>query len=91
MKLILAAFKEWRIYGAWVMFWGNTIGTYGFTATVPSVIEELGYSAADAQLLTIPICKIGAACSGPRARNAVAAPSQFRFRPNTDDLLTLSG
>ena len=34
---------------------GNTIGTYGFTATVPSVIEELGYSAADAQLLTIPI------------------------------------
>ncbi|TKA44529.1 hypothetical protein B0A54_04479 [Friedmanniomyces endolithicus] len=56
MKLILASFKEWRIYGAWVMFWGNTIGTYGFTATVPSVIEELGYSAADAQLLTIPIC-----------------------------------
>ncbi|KAK0937948.1 hypothetical protein LTR29_010513 [Friedmanniomyces endolithicus] len=56
MKLIFAAFKEWRIYGAWVMFWGNTIGTYGFTATVPSVIEELGYSAADAQLLTIPIC-----------------------------------
>lgn len=34
---------------------GNTIGTYGFTATVPTVIEELGYSSANAQLLTIPI------------------------------------
>jgi cyanate permease len=55
MKHIIAAFKEPRIYGGWVMFWANTIGTYGFTATVPSVIEELGYSAANAQLLTIPI------------------------------------
>lgn len=26
---ILAAFKEWKIWGAWVMFWGNTIGVYG--------------------------------------------------------------
>ncbi|KAK3658394.1 hypothetical protein LTR56_001805 [Elasticomyces elasticus] len=54
-KMIVAAFKEPRIWGAWVMFWGNTIGTYGFTATVPTVIEELGYSSANAQLLTIPI------------------------------------
>lgn len=37
------------------MFWANTIGVYGFTATVPSVIEHLGYSSANAQLLTIPI------------------------------------
>jgi hypothetical protein len=53
------------------MFWGNTIGVYGyvigigsnifsltsfrFTATVPTVIEQLGYSSANAQLLTIPI------------------------------------
>ncbi|KAK3072726.1 hypothetical protein LTR53_006308 [Teratosphaeriaceae sp. CCFEE 6253] len=50
-KLILAAFKEPRIWGAW----GNTIGTYGFTATVPTIIEELGYSSANAQLLSIPI------------------------------------
>ncbi|KAK3674356.1 hypothetical protein LTR78_005825 [Recurvomyces mirabilis] len=55
LKQIFAAFKEPRIYGGWVMFWANTIGTYGFTATVPSVIEELGYTAAIAQLLTIPI------------------------------------
>ena len=28
---------------------------YGFTATVPTIIEGLGYTAANAQLLTIPI------------------------------------
>jgi len=52
---VLAAFKEWKIWAAVVMFWGNTIGVYGFTATVPTVIQQLGYSSANAQLLTIPI------------------------------------
>ena len=28
---------------------------YSFTATVPAVIQQLGYSSANAQLLTIPI------------------------------------
>lgn len=52
---VLEAFKEWKIYIAIVMFWGNTIGTYGFTATVPTVINQLGYTSAQAQLMTIPI------------------------------------
>jgi cyanate permease len=43
---------------------GKTLGTYinfitdthdSFTATVPAVIQQLGYSSANAQLLTIPI------------------------------------
>lgn len=34
---------------------GNTISIYGFNYTAPSVILELGYTAAQAQLLTIPI------------------------------------
>jgi MFS family permease len=55
MHHITAAFKEWKIWAAVVMFWANTIGVYGFTATVPSVIEDLGYSSANAQLMTIPI------------------------------------
>jgi hypothetical protein len=55
MHHILAAVKEKKIWGAWVMFWANTIGVYGFTATVPSVIEGLGYTSAASQLLTVPI------------------------------------
>ncbi|KAI1608295.1 major facilitator superfamily domain-containing protein [Exophiala viscosa] len=54
-KYVKAAFKEWKIFAAVVMFWANTIGVYGFTATVPSVIEGLGYSSANAQLMTIPV------------------------------------
>lgn len=55
MKHITAAFKDWKIWAAIIMFWANTIGVYGFTATVPTVIADLGYSSANAQLLTIPI------------------------------------
>lgn len=55
LRHITAAFKEWKIWAAVVMFWANTIGVYGFTATVPSVILQLGYSSANAQLMTIPI------------------------------------
>lgn len=55
MHHIKAAFSDWRIWVAIVMFWANTIGVYGFTATVPAVINGLGYTSAQAQLLTIPI------------------------------------
>lgn len=52
---IMAGLSDWKIWAATVIFWGNTVGVYGFTATVPSVINGLGYSSANAQLLTIPI------------------------------------
>lgn len=42
------ALKEWKIWAAVIMFYGNSIGVYGFTYTVPTVILELGYSAANA-------------------------------------------
>jgi len=71
-KHIKAALSEWKIWASVVMFWGNTIGVYGyvqglglfscrtntlssFTATVPTIIEQLGYDNANAQLMTIPI------------------------------------
>ncbi|KAH7383871.1 major facilitator superfamily domain-containing protein [Pyrenochaeta sp. MPI-SDFR-AT-0127] len=52
---IFAGLSDWKIWAATVIFWGNTVGVYGFTATVPSVINGLGYSSANAQLLTIPV------------------------------------
>ncbi|KAF2742359.1 MFS general substrate transporter [Sporormia fimetaria CBS 119925] len=55
MGHIKAGLSDWKVWAAVVIFWGNTCGVYGFTATVPTVIEELGYSSANAQLLTIPI------------------------------------
>ncbi|KZM22328.1 transmembrane transport [Ascochyta rabiei] len=52
---VIAGLSDWKVWAAVVIFWGNTVGVYGFTATVPTVINGLGYSSANAQLLTIPI------------------------------------
>ncbi|KIW54648.1 hypothetical protein PV05_06996 [Exophiala xenobiotica] len=52
---IKAGFKDWRVWLSIIPFWGCSIGTYGFTATVPTVVKDLGYSSANAQLMTIPI------------------------------------
>lgn len=54
-QLIKDGFKDWKVWMAIVPFWACSIGTYGFTATVPTVLKEMGYTTADAQLLTIPI------------------------------------
>lgn len=53
--LIKDGFRDWKVWLSIVPFWACTIGTYGFTATVPTVLKQLGYTTANAQLLTIPI------------------------------------
>lgn len=55
MSHVKAGFSDWRIWLAVIPFWGCSIGTYGFPATVPTVIRDMGYSSAHAQLMTIPI------------------------------------
>ncbi|KAF9878378.1 Major facilitator superfamily [Colletotrichum karsti] len=52
-------FIDWKMWAAVIVYWGNTISLYGFTYTAPSVILGLGYSATNAQLLTIPIYILG--------------------------------
>ncbi|UNI17029.1 hypothetical protein JDV02_003408 [Purpureocillium takamizusanense] len=52
---IRSAFLEWKIWVAIIIYLAHTICAYGFSYTVPTVIFDLGYSAANAQLLTIPI------------------------------------
>lgn len=49
------AFCEWRIWAATIIYSGVSIGVYGFTATVPTVVRDLGYTSAQAQLMTIPV------------------------------------
>lgn len=55
-----SAMLDWRIWFTIFIYWGNTIPLYGFTYTVPTIINELGYTSAQAQLLTIPIYTAGA-------------------------------
>ncbi|KAK3654817.1 hypothetical protein LTR22_010585 [Elasticomyces elasticus] len=58
-RYLKAALTEWKIYFAVIIYWGDAVTLYGFTYTVPSIINELGYSAANAQLLTVPIYVLG--------------------------------
>lgn len=53
------ALLEWKLWLAVFVYWGNGVTIYGFTYSAPSIILGLGYSAANAQLLTIPIYTVG--------------------------------
>lgn len=55
-KFLRAALMEWRLYFGVIAYWGNSICLYGFTYSAPSIILQLGYSAANAQLLSKYIC-----------------------------------
>jgi sugar phosphate permease len=55
-----SALTDWKIWVAVIVYWGNTISIYGFNYSAPSVINGLGYTAAQAQLLTMPIYILGA-------------------------------
>jgi sugar phosphate permease len=61
-EFLWSALREWKIWIAVVVYWGDSISSYGFTYSVPAIIRDLGYSSANAQLLTIPIHFV-AACS----------------------------
>ncbi|KAH8129262.1 MFS general substrate transporter [Trichoderma asperelloides] len=54
-RQVIAGLTDWKVWAAAFMYWATSISSYGFTYTVPTVILELGYTSANAQLLTIPI------------------------------------
>ncbi|KAK2486172.1 hypothetical protein H9L39_00099 [Fusarium oxysporum f. sp. albedinis] len=54
-QTVKSGLNDWRIYVAVIIFLANSVGIYAFSFAVPTVILELGYTAATAQLLTIPI------------------------------------
>ena len=54
-SILKAALLDYKIYLGVVMYWGNIVPMTGFNYSMPTVIYELGYSSAEAQLLTIPV------------------------------------
>ena len=49
-----------KIYLLIVMFWSNVAPNYGLKFTMPQIIKNMGYTSADAQLLTVPCYTVGA-------------------------------
>ncbi|KAL4895466.1 major facilitator superfamily domain-containing protein [Aspergillus ambiguus] len=58
-RYLKSALTDWKLYCGIVIFWGNTISLYGYTYSVPTIIQGLGYSSANAQLLTVPPYIVG--------------------------------
>ncbi|KAM0257548.1 hypothetical protein ACHAPA_011673 [Fusarium lateritium] len=69
------ALMDWKIYLGVIIYWGNS--TYGFNFSAPTIIKELGYSAAQAQLMTIPIYVVGACSTIVFARLADKRPGLY--------------
>ncbi|KAI8976613.1 MFS general substrate transporter [Trametes punicea] len=51
---IIAAFKDWRIYAAGVLYFGANCALASISAFLPTIITTFGYTNALAQLLTVP-------------------------------------
>ncbi|KZT03825.1 MFS general substrate transporter [Laetiporus sulphureus 93-53] len=51
---IIAAFMDWRIYAAGVLYFGANCALASISAFLPTIIETFGYTNALAQLLTVP-------------------------------------
>ena len=54
-KYVLDALGDWQLYAGLFMYWGIVSPLYGISYFLPTIINQLGYTAATAQLLTIPV------------------------------------
>jgi sugar phosphate permease len=52
---VKSAFADWKIWALMVIYSGVSIGVYGFTSILPTIVNGLGYTSATAQLMTIPV------------------------------------
>jgi hypothetical protein len=58
--IFLSVLTDWKIYCLVVVFWSNVVPNYGLKFTMPTIMVNMGYENAAAQLLTIPAYTVGA-------------------------------
>jgi sugar phosphate permease len=78
-QYIKAAFQDWQVYVAAVMNIGIGVPLFGISLFLPTIVNELGYTATTAQLLTVPIYSAAAVCSVTTAYFSDRAQSRFPF------------
>lgn len=57
------AFKEYKIWMCAFIYASDAVATYGLSFSLPTIIRQLGYTSASAQLLTIPVYVFAAICT----------------------------
>lgn len=53
-KFVLHAFTDWKVWAFSFMYIGSLMPVYAFSLFSPTLIKNLGYTAAEAQLLSVP-------------------------------------
>lgn len=61
-KYVIQALKDWKAYVGCLLFFGTSIPVYGLSFTMPTIVNNLGYSAARAQGMTAPPYLFGCLC-----------------------------
>lgn len=51
---------DWQLYLQAIVFWSDTVASYGLKFTMPSIIQSMGFTSTNAQLLTAPPYTCGA-------------------------------
>lgn len=55
MKYIWMSFKDWKTWVGMMVYAGCDMPLYAFSLFLPSIINQLGYTATPANLLTVPV------------------------------------
>lgn len=59
-RVFLSVLTDWKIYLLVLAFWSNVTPNYGLKFTMPQIMKNMGYTSANAQLMTIPAYTVGA-------------------------------
>jgi MFS family permease len=59
-KILLSVLTDWKILLAILIYWSNTAPNFGIKVNMPSIMKTMGYTSANAQLMTIPPYFVGA-------------------------------
>ncbi|CAI6097462.1 unnamed protein product [Clonostachys chloroleuca] len=68
--------KDWKVYLLTIMSWSNAAPNYGLKFSMPSITQGMGFTSANAQLMTIPPYMCGAISSYALSRLA----DKFKWR-----------
>lgn len=59
-RALVAVLVDWKIYLLILANWSNAVPNYAMKFTMPQIVQNMGFTSAKAQLLTIPPYAIGA-------------------------------
>ncbi|KAI7909629.1 MFS transporter [Pyricularia oryzae] len=59
-QALVAALTDWKIYLLTLGSWSNAVPNYAMKFTMPTIVRSMGFSSAQAQLMTMPPYIVGA-------------------------------